>query len=253
MAGLPASPPLNQTIDHLPYVHLPAVPAGAVTDAVVGDEFMRKQAISALAALQLATRAEVGQAARREADAIHQVGGGNIAPPWFIAAIAPLQQGVLAAQQAAEGAHQAAQAAEQAMLANSLKLDAMNQNSRIHARNAQATLQHLYERPTKAVTGFMAVLPNPAMNPPQQGMPAGIAAVFTQPPPAPGANVFPPEVLPFPTTPDSSLPFAITLDSSLTQAQVGYLCRWYNDSFGIQPNDPHSTQLTKLKEFLAGR
>ena len=74
-------------------------------------------------------------------------------------------------------------------------------------------------------------------------VPPQIAAVFAAPPPAPGPNVFPP----------AAIPFLTTGASTLTQAEIGYLSRWYNDDFGIVPGDNVAQQMKKFKFFLCGR
>ena len=89
--------------------------------------------------------------------------------------------------------------------------------------------------------GFAPAPPIPAMNP-AGGVPAGIAAVFAAPPPAPGVGVFPPAALRFPQT----------TASILTMAEIGYLARWYNNTFGIAIADQHGQQLQKLRDFLSG-
>ena len=78
---------------------------------------------------------------------------------------------------------------------------------------------------------------------PTGGVPPQIAAVFTAAPPAPGPTVFPPPAIPFLTT----------SASTLTQAEIGYLSRWYNDNFGILPGDNVAQQMNKVKVFLCGR
>jgi hypothetical protein len=72
--------------------------------------------------------------------------------------------------------------------------------------------------------------------------PPAISAVFRAPPPAPGPNVFPP----------AAITFLTTSASTLTQDEIGYLSRWYNDTFGILTGDDVAQQMNKLKFFLCG-
>ena len=77
---------------------------------------------------------------------------------------------------------------------------------------------------------------------PAGAVPVGIAAVFAAPPPLPGPGVFPPAALRFPNT--------TAVD--LTSAQIGYLARWYNNTFGIVAGDVLGDQRQKLRDFLCG-
>ena len=93
----------------------------------------------------------------------------------------------------------------------------------------------------KSVVGFAAEPPIAAMQP-AGAVPAAVAAVFAAPPPVPGVGVLPPAALRFPRT------TAIYL----TMAEIGYLARWYNNTFGIVGGDNAGAQMKKLRDFLAG-
>ena len=92
----------------------------------------------------------------------------------------------------------------------------------------------------KTNPGFMPAPPLPAMNPAQ--MPPDIETLLSGDAPPPGVGVVPPAVL----------PFINNHDDRFSQAEIGYLCRWYNDDFNIVAGDRHLTQLRKLKAFLLG-
>eukprot|EP01041_Mallomonas_annulata_P012307 gene12307-25883_t len=96
-------------------------------------------------------------------------------------------------------------------------------------------------RPYKTIPGFMAVPPFVAMIPPT-GIPSEIAAVFAIAAPHPGKDVIPPK----------ELPFTNTTDIELTQYEIGYLCQWYNDYFGIGQDDTTYHQCVKFRRFLNG-
>ena len=90
----------------------------------------------------------------------------------------------------------------------------------------------------KSILRFAAAPPILAMVP--QAVPAPIAAVFGGPPSAPGA------------LPPAALPFLDSTDATMSQAEIGYLSRWYNNSFSIVLGDTHLVQLRKLRGFLSG-
>jgi hypothetical protein len=93
----------------------------------------------------------------------------------------------------------------------------------------------------KFIDGFAAAPPIPAMEP-AGGLPPAVAALFEAAPPLPGLNVLRPAVLAFPQT--------TAVD--LTMAEIGYLARWYNNTFGILEGDDAGAQRTKLRDFLTG-
>ncbi|KAJ1559071.1 hypothetical protein HK405_012119 [Cladochytrium tenue] len=121
---------------------------------------------------------------------------------------------------------------------------AMVANIQIHRHNRlwlHAQSGFTFRRPSKHVKGFAEAPPIPEMAPPN-GMPADIESILNGPPPAPGVDVVPPP----------ALPFMNDATTEITQAEIGYLAMWYNDTFGIEAGDNHMLQLHKLRVWLCG-
>mmetsp|Transcript_28419 Transcript_28419/g.44420 ORF Transcript_28419/g.44420 Transcript_28419/m.44420 type:complete len:92 (+) Transcript_28419:1088-1363(+) len=68
--------------------------------------------------------------------------------------------------------------------------------------------------------------------------PKAVRDVFLQAAPAPGDGVLPPPET-FPT--DRRL---------LTQVEIGFISRWYNDDFGIREGDNADDRTRKFHDFL---
>jgi len=72
--------------------------------------------------------------------------------------------------------------------------------------------------------------------------PQAVREVFAGPAPEPGEDVVPPPEI-FPT--DRSV--------SLTQVQIGYISRWYNNDFGVRVGDNAEARTKKFHDFLCGQ
>eukprot|EP00293_Proteomonas_sulcata_P001418 CAMPEP_0184327176 /NCGR_PEP_ID=MMETSP1049-20130417/142940_1 /TAXON_ID=77928 /ORGANISM="Proteomonas sulcata, Strain CCMP704" /LENGTH=164 /DNA_ID=CAMNT_0026649415 /DNA_START=1795 /DNA_END=2289 /DNA_ORIENTATION=- len=72
--------------------------------------------------------------------------------------------------------------------------------------------------------------------------PQAVLEVFAGPAPEPGEDVVPPPEI-FPT--DRSV--------SLTQVQIGYISRWYNNDFGVRVGDNAEARTKKFHDFLYGQ
>jgi hypothetical protein len=77
---------------------------------------------------------------------------------------------------------------------------------------------------------------------PAGGIPPAIQAIFAVNPPAPGVGVVPPNALRFPAD----------RNAVMTAADIGYLCRWYNDDMGITAGDSVQVIRNKFLQFLIG-
>ncbi|KAG9413073.1 hypothetical protein AC1031_016091 [Aphanomyces cochlioides] len=272
MAGLPPSPPFNNPVlAGFHFMNTAAVNPGDMDMAGVGRETRRKVWSAVFSGITHVEDAEIGMAAGREAEAISQVHGNAIAPMWFnqalAAALNPIQQGLNGLQNQVNGLQNQVNGLQNQVngLQNQVNgLDAhlqlvhhqqedfqthmmvVHANSRIFARNlaACAVPTNPFQRPAKLNRGYLAInqLPNAQL----RGVgiiPGPIHAIFNAPAPDPGPNVFPPD----------DLPFAENYSSNLTSRHIGYLCRWYNDTFGIEAGDNHTDMMRKLKCFLTGK
>jgi hypothetical protein len=95
----------------------------------------------------------------------------------------------------------------------------------------------------KVNAGFTDAPPSPNNAPPNGIIPNEVAAILNAPAPLPGVDVIPPLAVRFP----------LHMSDHLTLAEIGFLSRWYNDSFGILPGDLHSAQVLKLQKWMQGR
>ncbi|KAG9416626.1 hypothetical protein AC1031_001017 [Aphanomyces cochlioides] len=269
MADFPASPPFNNALlandDQL---NTPAVPAGGIDEAVIGREALGafKASTIRLASIESISEAELGMATYRVAEAIAQFQGGALMMPWvaqaLAAGLAPLLAG---SSRRADGASPKADGASPRADSASPKADSASAttgsnagrntscrtdfrillvNSRILSRNQDAHVGTTtpFAPPAKFNLGFLIQAPHPAMAN-FVDVPADIAPAFEGGPPVPGPDVFPPANLPFPQH----------SGSILTIEEIGYLCCWYCDDFGILGNDPQETVWQKFKNFLRGR
>ncbi|KAI9345321.1 hypothetical protein BDR26DRAFT_856744 [Obelidium mucronatum] len=235
MAGLQASPAFANPVSNLvDQYNTNAVPAGGVDEVVVYAEERRKNELVnavdkgfvSVGGVATATAAEAGSAIVRGAEAVAQVGGAAVAPPWFAAWVANDNNQMTA-------------------LANQMTiLQGQVYNVSVFHRNELAfrsLTDGPIQRPCKTIVGFgQAPLPDMI---PAGGVPAAIAAVFAAPPPAPGILAVPPPALPFWEFLNAEPP---------TRAEIGYLAIFYNHTFGIVAGDNHQEQLSKLRFFLIG-
>ncbi|XXQ38580.1 Uncharacterized protein PBTT_09056 [Plasmodiophora brassicae] len=110
-AGLPASPPfISADVNADGELNTPAVAAGHVDFRTVGRESRRKRKAALLGAHtqdRMITDRELGMAACREADAVAQVAGAAVAPPWFpttmVGLLAPLRSEILNLRMTVDG------------------------------------------------------------------------------------------------------------------------------------------------------
>lgn len=94
MAGLPPSPAFGDPeLNAIPGLSTPAVPPGAVDEAIVGREARRYSRVYNLVetttavGIQLILDRDLGLIEIRKAQAVSQAAGGAVAPPWFAPAI----------------------------------------------------------------------------------------------------------------------------------------------------------------------
>eukprot|EP01041_Mallomonas_annulata_P010472 gene10472-21845_t len=174
---------------------------------------------------------DIGMAEVRKNKAIDLVEGVQVvAPTWFGPAIN-------AAVELAVEAHfiPAVNAAVELAVAHRFSaLEASFADMIIFRRNNQTVQDR---------SGLMAAPPLGAMAP--LVIPPEIAAAFVAAPPLPGKGIIPPQHFPFP----------INTHMKLNQAEIGYLCMWYNCSFGIGDDAgpyPITRQRGLLREFLMG-
>jgi hypothetical protein len=215
MAGLPISPPFaNVHANADAEMNTAAVAAGAVNAAAVGLEALRKR--KALDMSSVSCQSMVTAAEAGDAVLREASAIAQAAPgagaPPWFAAAMALAIGPLEAT------------------VNNLRVFQSN----LRAYGAQSLVPSPFIPPNKEIQGF-----GPAGG---GAPPPNIAAVFAAPPPNPGLGVVPP----------AALPFLLDCTTSLTIAEIGYLCRWYNDNMRILPGDLQPAQLQKLKMFLCG-
>jgi hypothetical protein len=104
MTGLVPSPPFaNPAANAIAEYHTGAVPAGGVTPATVAREARRKRKLAdafdpplTAGGAPLVTATEYGMSVIREASAVAQAGGADVAPPWFAPALAAAMAAALA-------------------------------------------------------------------------------------------------------------------------------------------------------------
>ena len=168
--------------------------------------------------------------------------GGNAPPPWFHAAV----------QASVPGAVQAAVAGIHADIAHIASLQSMGSNNRIAKQNRTnyALVAVQPGGPIAAITlleketpGLAANPPVANMNPtPQNPIPKGVNQVLNNNNPAQYIGLSPR---------DASIDFPdIThIGSPLTQAEIGYLSRFYNNTFGIVINDNCQVQRMKFSLY----
>ncbi|KAH9136085.1 hypothetical protein AeRB84_018627 [Aphanomyces euteiches] len=189
-------------------------------------------------------------AAGREAEAISQVHGNAIAPMWFnqalAAALNPIEQGLNGVQIQVNGLRNQVNGLRNQVNDFQAHMMVVHANSRIFVRNlaACAVPTNEFQRPAKMNRGYLAHndLPNAQLRA-DGNIPGPIQAIFNLPAPDPGPNVFPPVIL----------QFVENYSANVTSRQIGYLCRWYNDTFGIEAGDNHADMMRKLKGFLTGK
>jgi len=235
MAELPAAPAVTNAAVNAHPDMAPAPAHAAITPAQVANEGRRKRKLedilysTPIGAPAAVTAAEVGAAQIRHNAAIARSAGAAVSPPWLApalnAALAPALNAALAS------ALNAALAPISAQIAN-VTVKAMN--------TAQRPTGGAVIMRAKEAAGYAAVPPLPNMVPPAE--PHAVTDVFAAGGLAPGAGVVPPAALPVPAN------FA----ASITSAEIGYLCRFYNDTFGIVAGDNHAQQMKKLLNYLCG-
>eukprot|EP00549_Striatella_unipunctata_P013465 CAMPEP_0118722174 /NCGR_PEP_ID=MMETSP0800-20121206/31197_1 /TAXON_ID=210618 ORGANISM="Striatella unipunctata, Strain CCMP2910" /NCGR_SAMPLE_ID=MMETSP0800 /ASSEMBLY_ACC=CAM_ASM_000638 /LENGTH=220 /DNA_ID=CAMNT_0006630251 /DNA_START=258 /DNA_END=920 /DNA_ORIENTATION=- len=219
MAELPAAPAVTNAAVNAHPDMAPAPAHAAITPAQVANEGRRKRKLedilysTPIGAPAAVTAAEVGAAQIRHNAAIARSAGAAVSPPWLAPAL------------------NAALAPISAQIAN-VTVKAMN--------TAQRPTGGAVIMRAKEAAGYAAVPPLPNMVPPAE--PHAVTDVFAAGGLAPGAGVVPPAALPVPAN------FA----ASITSAEIGYLCRFYNDTFGIVAGDNHAQQMKKLLNYLCG-
>ncbi|CEO95056.1 hypothetical protein PBRA_009588 [Plasmodiophora brassicae] len=148
-AGLPVSPPfISADMNADGELNTPAVAAGHVDFRTVGRESRRKRKAALLGALtqgRMITDRELGMAACREAEAVAQVAGAAVAPPWFPAAmadlLAPIRTDILNLRATVEGDIANLRATVESDIVNlRVIMEAQSQNQRIYLRNQKAAL-----------------------------------------------------------------------------------------------------------------
>ncbi|SPR00918.1 unnamed protein product (mitochondrion) [Plasmodiophora brassicae] len=146
-AGLPVSPPfISADMNADGELNTPAVAAGHVDFRTVGRESRRKRKAALLGALtqgRMITDRELGMAACREAEAVAQVAGAAVAPPWFPAAmadlLAPIRTDILNLRATVEGDIANLRATVESDIVNlRVIMEAQSQNQRIYLRNQKA-------------------------------------------------------------------------------------------------------------------
>ncbi|KAH9114757.1 hypothetical protein AeMF1_011184 [Aphanomyces euteiches] len=210
--------------------------------AAVGRETRRKVLFAMLSGIDLVEDAEIGMAAGREAEAISQVHGNAIAPMWFnqalAAALNPIEQGLNGVQIQVNGLRNQVNGLQNQVngLRNQVNdfqahMMVVHANSRIFARNlaACAVPTNEFQRPAKMNRGYLAHndLPNAQLR--ADGISLGLYKQF------------------------SICQHQILVQMFSHLRQIGYLCRWYNDTFGIEAGDNHADMMRKLKGFLTGK
>eukprot|EP01041_Mallomonas_annulata_P001681 gene1681-3253_t len=218
MAGLPLSLPFaNNFINNISGVSTPAVPPMEVIAAVVGRESIRKKRP------QFGNTRGNWTSGNAFLPCNFQAVGETAAPPWFgpamEVALRPLEQRLL-------------------------KMEAIQTNEiRVFKHNRKALNDNwiVIMAPYKTIIGFSAAPPIAAMNP-VGGVPDDIAGVLDGDASLPGVGEIPP----------ASFPFPENFDSYLSPAHIGYLCRFYNDTFGVVEGDGNDAQNLKLQNFLLG-
>ncbi|KAL3698142.1 hypothetical protein R1sor_012218 [Riccia sorocarpa] len=224
-----------------------------VTEEECGDAELRNAKVLQLAVGQGGPPQWFGQAVQQAvqqggqpqwfAQAFQQAVGQNGPPQWFAQAVQQaVQQGgppqwfPQAFQQAVQPLRGEVQQGFRGIQAQFDNLWVFKHNTDMFARMQAG---HLIA-PNKTVTGFAQAVPIPAMD--HGDLSPDIAAIFDAQAPLPGVGVRPPPAIRFPGH----------VHDNLTQAEIGILARWYNDTFGIVAGDLHPIQLQKLTGFLMG-
>eukprot|EP01041_Mallomonas_annulata_P010196 gene10196-21251_t len=225
MMGLPVSPPFaNNIANDTPGVCAPAVQYLQVTPVVVDRELNRKRKVYELIALnpQLVTPEESDLAEIRFHQAVAQAAGEMAVARPCTTALKPLREALRSIS-----AHQL----------NEKRVFTYNQKASLLPK----ALVTVVRAPYKMAIGFAAAPPIAAMNP-TDGIPHAIMTVLSGEAPLPGVDAVPPESF--------SVPTSFCFD--MAPEEIGYLCRYYNDTFGIVEGDDRNTQNFKLKNFLLG-
>eukprot|EP01041_Mallomonas_annulata_P006372 gene6372-12885_t len=252
MAGLLAAPGLqnNISINDIEGIMIHEIPlTQEITPSDIGREYIRKRKISALLALDvnLVTMEELGMAQIRFQKAISQIAVNEVPPlnPNVIqAAVTRALDDAIPAL--TDDIHARIQATLQEELRpikrQLLTMQAHQINERIifkHNQRASCDDSLIIRAPLKANIGFSAEPPIATMNGTMQ---QPIAAVLNGDPPLPGTNAIPPEEFGFPRK----------FNFRLTSLKIGFLCRFYNDTFGIVDGDDRESQNFKLRNFILG-
>ncbi|KAJ3117433.1 hypothetical protein HDU96_006814 [Phlyctochytrium bullatum] len=117
------------------------------------------------------------------------------------------------------------------MLAYAANQEILRKNRRVFEGRSGTEVKPL----NKCCPGYLAI---------PQELQAGMPAVLAGEPPAPGPGVVPPPEIAFPRT----------NEEMLTECQIAWLARWYNDDFGIEfvgeERGEVEEQMSKVRWFL---